>query len=424
LVWDGGTPAVLYRFDVAARALRNLGTVLDVSGFIYPVFAASLEPFRRFWDAAIGLIEVDEEESIEHWEWVLSVPGKAMAYAGLGEVSEEAIRVFREHSSTGVGKPGPLAWTKICQKALAPLALSDASIMASFEMFLYQELERGLLQIVSRLPRAVPLCFGGGCALNILFNANLRASGQFDDVWVPPFPNDSGAAIGAACTEMVVRGDGHALDWDVYSGPGLRVVNTPEPGWSVKPADITEVAGLMALTQEPVIVLSGRAELGPRALGHRSIIAPATEAPMLARLNAMKRRETYRPVAPVCLSNRASEIFCPGGKDEFMLFSHKVRNDWKGKVPAIVHANGTARLQTVEVSDPVMGRLLQEYERITGIPLLCNTSANLLGSGFFPDATSAMKWGEANFVWADGRLFTSTRGRWLMDQRGQQRLPL
>jgi len=123
-------------------------------------------------------------------------------------------------------------------------------------------------------------------------------------------------------------------------------------------------------------------------------------------LNMVKKRESYRPVSPICLEDRAKEIFNPGISDQYMLFDHIVKEEWKDKVPAICHLDGTARLQTItEEQNQVIAKLLRCYEGLSNIPLLCNTSANYNGSGFFPNAESAMKWGRVNYVWHDNILY-------------------
>jgi carbamoyltransferase len=155
-----------------------------------------------------------------------------------------------------------------------------------------------------------------------------------------------------------------------------------------------------------VVFLNAAAELGPRALGNRSIFAPAVRAEMKSILNRIKRREDFRPVAPICLAEHAPHIFDPGTPDPYMLFDHEVRPEWRARVPAICHLDGTARLQTITPREnETVSRLLEEYHRLTGIPLLCNTSANFNGSGFFPDLESAMRWGGVNYIYAAGVLY-------------------
>jgi hypothetical protein len=146
--------------------------------------------------------------------------------------------------------------------------------------------------------RRMNLCSTGGCALNIKWNSLLRDSGMFRAIWVPPFPNDSGAALGAACCEMVREGRALALQWDVYSGPDLQP-QRPAPAWTASPCDERRLARILHEQAEPVVVLHGRAAVGPRALGNRSILASAVEPGMKDRLNAIKGRADYRPVAPV-----------------------------------------------------------------------------------------------------------------------------
>lgn len=402
LVWDGGMAPCLYRFDHARTALRRICTLFDVVGNIYPIFASHFVPFKIDWRA---------RAQVSGLEFLLPISGKAMAYASMGQPDGEAIDVMAHVT----GEMGPVdgaatcfRWAHRVLERLRSAGLTDAALLASFETFLGRLLVDRLRSVLAQRPelRGLPLCLSGGCALNIKWNASIRRSGLFEEVWVPPFPNDSGSAIGAACAEMIRLTGRAALDWSVFSGPPVAFA-TKHPGdWSHRPCGIEELATILAADGEPVVVLSGHAELGPRALGHRSIVAPAVDAAMRDRLNAMKGRQWYRPVAPICLEDRAPEVFAPGTRDPYMLFEHHVRAAWRPRVPAVVHLDGSARLQTVGPDNPVMYRLLRSYERLTGIPVLCNTSANRAGSGFFPDAGSAMEWNRAHHVWSDGTLYS------------------
>jgi carbamoyltransferase len=396
LIWDGGMPATLYQVDPRTRSVRSLGVVLDITGALYPTFAACLPAF--------------ELPSSSDPEAYLPVSGKAMALAGTGQADEEGIaecaRRFAAYGRT-LHRSAGARWSREVITALRELGLRDPDMIACMQEFICRELVASLTQRLAPLGgRPSVLCFAGGCALNIKWNARLRSCGLFEDVWVPPFPNDSGSAIGTACAEMIARGGPMQLDWDVYRGPGLIRDGAPLPGWTVGPAKVDDVARLLHETGEPVVVLTGRAELGPRALGHRSVLAPAVSRQMRDRLNTAKQREWYRPVAPICLEEAAPKIFDPGGRDPYMLFDHLVRPEWADVIPAVVHADGSARLQTIDATaDPVIAELLREYEALSGLPVLCNTSANFKGLGFFPDAASAMRWGETGFVWSDGRLY-------------------
>ncbi len=398
LVWDGGMPACLYLVDPGAGSASALGTVLDVNGSVYPIFAAQLAPFALPADSGPDAY--------------LPISGKAMAFAGLGGVDEDAVGLCDSLLTAMGGTLRRRAAAEFSMKAVADLharGRADPDIIASFQEFLLRRLLRGFRDILARVPVAagLPLCVSGGCALNIKWNAGLRASGLFADVWVPPFPNDSGSAIGTACAALFGPGGTAALDWSVFSGPGLGPAGGPTAGWPAAPLTVAGLAALLHQTQEPVVVLTGRAELGPRALGHRSILASARSADMRHTLNRAKQREPYRPVAPVCLAEHAAEVFEPGSPDRYMLFDHAVRPGWVDRIPAVVHADGSARLQTVgRAGDPFLRELLEAYYGLTGVPVLCNTSANFPGRGFFPDVASALEWGMTRFVWSEGTLYT------------------
>jgi carbamoyltransferase len=187
------------------------------------------------------------------------------------------------------------------------------------------------------------------------------------------------------------------------------LVDSPVPdGWRTASCDERQLAQLLHTEGEPVVVLSGRAELGPRALGNRSILAPATDPGMKAHLNAIKSRADYRPVAPICLADRAPEVFAPGTPDPYMLFEHRMRPGWAERVPAVVHLDGTARLQTIGADNhTATARILAAYAEISGVPVLCNTSANFEGRGFFPDVASAARWGGTGRIWSEGVLYTN-----------------
>ena len=205
---------------------------------------------------------------------------------------------------------------------------------------------------------------------------------------------------------MKVYEDRERLDWSVYSGPEL-IKNDAGSKWEKKKCTVTSLAQILHNENEPVVVLQGRAELGRRALGNRSIIAPAVSKKMQDILNKVKKREEYRPISPICLENRAKEVFDSGTRDPFMIFDHYAKKEWKDKIPAVVHIDGTARLQTVAKGDnPVIYELLEEYEKLSRVPVLCNTSANLWGKGFFADVRSAANWGKVNYIWSEGKLYS------------------
>lgn len=397
LAWDGGLQPRLYKVDYSPFDVAYLGPLFAMPGNVFTHLCMALDPFRRAGGTKPRLLEV---------------PGKAMAYAALGEVQSDAYARLREI----LDKYCDPSFGMFDQESLAGElevsfgGLSSADLIATMQEYIGELLVDSLEAAFTRhgLSGSQNFCFTGGCALNIKWNSTLRRSGLFTEVWVPPFPNDSGAAIGTACCEMISINSGPALDWNVYSGPKVTA-SAPLPGWRVHECGPDGVASILHEEGEPVVVIDGRAELGPRALGNRSILAPAVAGSMKDRLNGMKGREDYRPVAPICLEDRVGEIFSPGGEDPYMLFDHRVRSAWAGRIPAIIHLDGSARLQSVRVEDSSVvasAAILSRYAQLSGIPVLCNTSANFSGCGFFPDAASAMKWGETKFVWSEGKMYS------------------
>ncbi|WP_433260667.1 carbamoyltransferase N-terminal domain-containing protein [Actinosynnema sp. CS-041913] len=423
LTWDGGMFPRLYEVRPGGRSVRPLGHVFPVIGHVY---AAAGHHFGPFLDGRERTANGLYDQSVE-----LSIAGKLMAYIALGAPSETALELIRESyahhfesdsevareyraeiTGNGLIEERSMVYIHAFYEQIRKRArqhdISDEDVLASVHRF-FQDL------LVDRLAAKVEsvkgaggrwnLCFGGGCALNIKWNNALREHPLFADVWVPPFPNDSGSPIGAAASHLVHATGSTALRWNVRGGP--RLAPAEPTGWRRDDCSVAELAAVLHDTGEPVVVLDGRAELGPRALGGRSIIAPAVRPAMKDRLNEMKGRAPYRPVAPICLAEHAPEVFDPGTSDPYMLFEHRVRPEWLDRVPAIAHLDGTARLQTVSVDDDATTyALLRHYHARSGIPVLCNTSANYNGSGFFPDVASAARWGRADRIWSRGVLYT------------------
>ncbi|MCW2117178.1 MULTISPECIES: nodulation protein NodU [Bradyrhizobium] len=411
LVWDGGIPPRLYH--VERHEARFVESLFPVIGHAYVLAGHKFGPYKRSNRSGGG----DR-----------SIAGKVMAYIALGSFDEAVVAVFQELYEERVaaddrlgrnyrGEVGSIdyalaAWHDLLEVSIARLGdHSPENVLASFHCLLERMLVREMtaaLQRHSYLPGIRNLCIAGGCGLNIKWNTTLRASGLFDAVWVPPFPNDSGSAIGAACSALAADRGFMPLEWSVYSGPALQRADVPSE-WEASPCSMQELATILA-DNHPVVFLDGRAELGPRALGGRSILAAATSAAMKNHLNGIKCREHFRPVAPICLEDRAPEFFSPGTPDRYMLFEHQTLAELRNRIPAVVHLDGSARLQTVpRESRHTVARLLVEYERLTGLPLLCNTSANHHGCGFFPDVAAACRWGRVGHIWSEGLLWTRAR---------------
>jgi carbamoyltransferase len=137
----------------------------------------------------------------------------------------------------------------------------------------------------------------------------------------------------------------------------------------------------------------GRSEFGPRALGHRSLLAHPGFPANLERINDVKGREQFRPVAPMVLAERAGSIFGRGPvPSAYMLFVHDVAPEWKDRIPAVVHVDGTARIQTVDRADePLVARMLERFDMRTGLPVVVNTSLNTAGRPMVDDPRDALE---------------------------------
>jgi carbamoyltransferase len=238
------------------------------------------------------------------------------------------------------------------------------------------------------------LCMGGGVALNGVANARILAESGFERLFVPPAPGDAGCALGAALYADRVH----------FGNPDREIPDHPFWGPAVdesalarlaredrRPCDVWDDDALIdqvahdLLAGRIVAWMDGALELGPRALGHRSILAAPHDAGMRDRLNReVKRREEFRPFAPVVPLEAAARYFeLPAGGARlarFMSGVFPVRPEWRARLAAITHVDGTSRVQALEKSmAPRLYALLQAYGRLSGIPVLLNTSLNLAG---------------------------------------------
>jgi carbamoyltransferase len=252
--------------------------------------------------------------------------------------------------------------------------------------------EDALLEVARWLhaqTRLDSLCFAGGTALNCSANERLLRETPFRHVFIPPAPGDAGTALGCALYGLAeLAGGSCAYRWTHdYLGPA--------PGRQEIEASLLDRDDLAiellpdtdALCARMLDLLAGRrvlglyqggSEFGPRALGHRSILADPRQAAIRDWINAcVKQREWFRPLAPVVLEERAADWFDLSGPSPFMQFAAPVRPQMAAQVPAITHVDVTARLQTVGADgDPLLRRLLQCFETRTGVPVLLNTSFN------------------------------------------------
>jgi len=241
------------------------------------------------------------------------------------------------------------------------------------------------------------LAMAGGVALNCVANTHLAEHGPFERLWVQPAAGDAGTALGAAL--YVAREGGDRIEpmrsaalgrsWDDASI--AAALETAAVAFR-RPDDLAEDVAAILAENGIVAWFAGRSEFGPRALGHRSLLAHPGHAGNLRRLNDIKGREQFRPVAPMVLAERAAEVFDGPLPSPYMLFTHRVRDAWRERIPAVTHVDGTARVQTVDAaSEPLIAAVLRAFERRTGLPALINTSLNTAGRPMVDEPRDALE---------------------------------
>ena len=260
--------------------------------------------------------------------------------------------------------------------------------MAASAQAVLEETLLHLARHLRRLTNEPRLCLAGGVAYNCVANSRLLKDAGFQELFVPPAAGDAGAALGAALWLAQRRGvpSSRAVMDTASWGPQFSEAECraamDEGGLEIQRLDdallCDKVAGELAAGRL-VFWFQGRMEWGPRALGNRSLLADPRREDMRALINLkVKLRQPFRPFAPSVLEECAGEYFDLSGSSRFMLRTAAVQSSMKGVIPAVVHVDGTARVQTVDTdSNPRYRRLLEAFARRTGVPVLLNTSFNV-----------------------------------------------
>ena len=248
---------------------------------------------------------------------------------------------------------------------------SDKLNIAAATQSIYEDVFVGLVEYCSKKYKSKNLVIMGGCALNC--KANSKATAYYKNVWIMPNPGDAGSSVGA-----VLAHKGKHIKWE-----------SPYLGYDIdKEYPVDEL--FRELKDTGIVgVANGKAEFGPRALGNRSLLADPRGKDMKDLVNTVKKRQRYRPFAPVILAEHAEEYFY-GDVGPYMQFTSKCR---KSKdFPAIVHVDGTSRVQTVnKTNNSGLRELLERWYAKTGCPMLLNTSLNIKGKPMVNDEKDAKK---------------------------------
>ncbi|MGW3096324.1 carbamoyltransferase family protein [Streptomyces sp. NPDC001102] len=323
---------------------------------------------------------------------------KVMALASYGRPRFlDALREYVRLDGDGGFRARPVPWA-----ALVPPRAKDggwnqdhADLAASAQACL-EEVLLGLARWLHGRTGEEVLTLAGGVALNCVANTRLYRETPFERVWVQPAAGDAGTALGAA---LHVAHQKEAVEAMPTAALGRGWSDEELRAWLERaavpyeePDDIAETVAAELAADGIVAWFQGRSEYGPRALGHRSLLAHPGRAGNLERLNAVKGREEFRPVAPMVLTDRAAEIFDGPLPSPYMLFVHDVAAEWRGRIPAVVHVDGTARIQTVDrEQEPLVARMIDGFERRTGLPVVVNTSLNTAGRPMVDDPRDALE---------------------------------
>lgn len=339
--------------------------------------------------------------------WVDQEAGRTMALAAYGDASSISIPLFELNDTEIIGaldykyEKGVMDFAKRHSLDFGPL-YSRGNHLKSIEVAAYiqKELERILIKLVTKLVEKTgkrKLCYVGGVALNCSANYKLLSRGIIDDIFVLPPASDRGQAIGNALygfyklesylPQQPLRNDYFGKEYfeeEIISvlrrEKGYIEKHVPTQCGSVfeKQNSITKTVAKLLADGKIVGWFQGASELGPRALGYRSILCDPRKIELKDQLNKkVKHREEFRPFAPTCLLEKASEYFEIDRPFPYMLFAVPVKPDKKDKIPVVIHVDNTARIQTVtKKENGIFYDLIKEFYKLTGIPMILNTSFN------------------------------------------------
>ena len=377
--------------DGRGEAHSHLAGTYEDGGFT--AFAAQRLPH------SLGLMY---EELTEHLGFLRSSDEyKVMALASYGE--PRFLDELREHvraTADGGFTVAPIDWGALAK----PRTPADGDRWTDEQADLAASVQARLEEVLLELAfwthgrsGATRLTLAGGVALNCVANSRLAQDGPYREIWVQPAAGDAGTALGAAL--HLAREAGEPIEpmpgadlgrrWsDDELAAHLDTARVPYE----RPADLAAAVAEALARDQIVAWFQGRSEFGPRALGHRSLLAHPGNPANLERLNAVKGRERFRPIAPMVALRHAAEIFEGPLPSPYMLFVHRVGPGWRDRIPAAVHVDGTSRVQTVDPGDePLVTALLEAFRERTGLPVLINTSLNTAGRPMVDDPRDALE---------------------------------
>lgn len=387
LLWEGHFGA-FYRIDKEVN-ITNLGCVIDNPGDRFAFLYGLADPTFNFGAGQIRLSDAGKLMALAAYgqETELDEEGQFIIATLLDKNSDfRKIRKSQFQNSTyfNIGLDAP----------------RFASLAYHFSDAIFDAFHNFAKTVV--FDRA-PLLIVGGCGLNCNWNSKWIETRLFSDVFIPPCTNDSGSAIGTAIDAMLYTTGLAKVTWSPYAGEPSNEDLTGIDYFVKERYCPRRVAELL---NDGYILgwVQGRYEIGPRALGNRSILAAPYPKENLVKLNAIKNREGFRPIAPVCLEECMGDYFAPFNPSPYMLEFRKVISE---AIPAVTHIDNSARPQSVnKFQNARMHQLLTACRDVSGVGVLCNTSLNFNGRGFINRLSDLHRFAYEHGL--DGFVFEST----------------
>lgn len=321
--------------------------------------------------------------------------GKTMGLAPWGDRRyTAALRRFLNFTDDGSVEidPGYVDW--LVERERDYIELTDQAqrdqVKAALARAGQECLEDAVLHVVHWALKNTPsanLCLAGGVALNAVANRRILVDTNVDGLFVQPAANDAGIGIGAAAWQYL-RATGHTRSWVMESAFGGRAYDDQAITTALAASALmwrrsnnpAADAAKMIADGKLVAWYQGGSEFGPRALGNRSILGDPRQPQMRDHVNNVKSREWFRPLAPSVLAEHQSEWFEFGHDLPFMVVCALARPERRAAIPAVVHVDGTSRIQSVRADrSPLYHQLVSEFHRRTGVPMVLNTSFNIKG---------------------------------------------
>ncbi len=366
---------------------------------------SSLGLFYGYTVCALFGLEITNGE-----EW------KVMGLAPYGQLNPEFLEVLRRHIHVDgldlvMDSRAGATYRELQRFARQPgQSLDDLKDIAFTAQHHFSALLFEMLEHLAPLGASRNLVFSGGCALNSSFNGLVAQSSPFKHLFVPPAPSDDGNAVGAALLayredhpSAAVKAPASARSRSVCASPYLgSTIDTRELGHflnsaamlgqiDLEPAALCAYVAAEIAKGRVVAWVQGRAEFGPRALGNRSILADPRDPAMKDRINSIvKFREGFRPFAPSILDEYGDEYFIDYSFTPYMEKTLRIRPEYRSRIPAVCHVDGTGRLQSVTRElNPRYHELISAFHALSGVPVLLNTSLNVMGKPIVHSAADA-----------------------------------